>query len=164
LGAALGAAGVILLSACNPISQEPQTFGPSWSTAKLIYDGPADAWIQTGVKGTSGYQVQTRTAVWVPNPTDPAPPRTCGSATDRTAVVTCHADYPEFPYTDLHQADLDAAGTYWPAIVVHPGEQFQVMVYCSKDGVTVTCPPGTKVEARSVTDAGTLVGDLHGPG
>src|SRR4051794_7205783 len=138
-GAALGAAGVVLLSACNPISQTPYTPPPplpgqpaTWSTAKLIYDGPADAWIETGVKGISGYQVQTLVAVWVPNPTKPPEPRTCKSATDRALDVTCIASYAEFPHTDLHRADLDATGTYWPAIAVRPGEHFQVNVYCDK--------------------------------
>jgi hypothetical protein len=157
------AVGVLLLSACNPISQAP-TIGASWSTAKLGYDGPGDAWIEVGVSGLAGYQVDTRTAVWVPQSTPPQPPvpRQCRSATDRAVIVTCNTSYPEFPYTELHRADQDAPGTYWPAILVHPGEQVQVMVYCARNGTPVVCPVATKVEARSVDAAGGLIGDLRG--
>jgi hypothetical protein len=160
---AMGAVGIVLLSACNPISQEPQIPGVDFATTKLIYDGPADAWIEVGVSGIGGYQVQTETAVWVPNPGNPPVPRACTSATDRTAVVTCNMGYAEFPHTDHHQADLDPAGTYWPTILVHPGEHFEVHTYCTPRGDGRACPPGLKVEARSVDDAGKLIGDLHGP-
>jgi hypothetical protein len=163
-GAAMGAVGIILLSACNPISQAPQTRGAGWSTAKLIYDGPADAWIEVGVTGIAGYRANTETAVWKHDPAHPPAPSICGSATDRAVPVPCHTDYPEFPYyTDRHQADLDPAGTYWPAILLHPGEHFEVHVRCSTGGPDVICPPEVKVEARSVDANGKLIGDLHGP-
>jgi hypothetical protein len=167
-GAAMGAVGIVLLSACNPISQTPYTpqpqpeQAPTWSTAKLIYDGPADAWIEVGLSGISGYEATTQTAIQVPDPAEQGKPRDCKSGTVRGAPVSCH-DYPEFPYTDLHQADLDPAGSYWPTVLVHPGEHFQVMIKCRQGDKPALCPPTMKVEARSVDNAGKLIGDIRGP-
>jgi hypothetical protein len=158
----MGAVGLVLLSACNPISQTPQEHGDNWSTATLFYDGPADASIEVGVSGISGYQVTTQTAIHIPNVADQGKPRDCKSGTERTKTVPC-GDYPEFPYAARRQADLDPAGSYWPTVLVHPGEEFQTYVTCSTGTTTVVCPAAVKVEARSVDDAGKLIGDLHGP-
>lgn len=163
MAALVGVGAAFLLAGCNPLTQTPFIpEAPTWSTAKFGYEGPGDAWIEARVGGIEGYEVSTRAAVWVPQPAPVPEPRRCVSGTDRTLVVTCDMSYPEFPFTGLHRADLDAPGVFWPAILLHPGEQAQVMVYCSQGGTPVACPATTRVTARTVDAAGALTGDLRG--
>lgn len=158
---ALGAGVLILLTACNPESQEVFTPGSAsgFSTARFRYDGTVDAWIEYRVSGLAGYQARAQVNVYVPEgrgteTTD----RMCASATNRTVIKTCNA-YGEFPNTDVHQADADPPDTYWPAMLIRHGDQVMVTVHCSKAGVAAACPPGTTVTVHTVNGDAHLIGN-----
>jgi hypothetical protein len=169
LGLSGAVALVLVLAACNPLSVKATPSGLGFSYAEFTYTGPSEVWFEAAISGTDGYQVDTEVAVHVPV-TDPnAPPvenRYCGSAVVKRQRVVCEMGYPEFPHNaQRHRTDLDAAGAYWPYIVIRNGEWVQVHVYCSQGGVRKTCPADTKVSGRTTDTSEKLVGDLkEGPG
>jgi hypothetical protein len=166
-GRALGLVGagaaVLLLAGCNPTSAEPYTPPtPGWSSARWQYEGPSDAWVEATATGVDGYQAEILAAVWVPDYEAPnQEQRQCKSATDRGVEVDCNMGYAEFPNTNKHRADLDEPDTYWPMILLHPGEQVQINVYCKQGGVSAVCPSDTTVHVQTVDGEGNLVGDLN---
>src|SRR4051812_31633343 len=155
MGVAGAAAAGALLAGCNPESATP-TIGKSFSIAMFQYDGPSDAWFEGSVSKVDGYQVDILGAVHVPDYLTNTERRECRDGVNRDVVEPCH-DYPEFPNSDRRATAPEA---YWPMVRLHPGDQFQVVVYCMQGGTQVACPSATTVHVRTVDGSGELVGDL----
>jgi len=157
LGMTGAGAALLLLAGCNPESAKP-TINPSWAVAMFQYDGPADAWFEAAVSDAPG-RVDILGAVHVPDYLTNSEQRQCRDGVHREVIEPC-SDYREFPNTDRRRVDLDAPGSYWPMVLLHPGDQFQVIVYCLQDGTTTTCPATTTVHVQTVDVSGELVGDI----
>jgi hypothetical protein len=147
-GAAVLGALVVLLSACNPTSKVHDN---AQVMSSFGYHGTVDAWFDVQVIGAPGFTASYHAGILGSGS------RSCSAPQERVLVAcTNYGDY-------IGSADRSAAGAgseYWPSIKLHPGETGLVVLHCARDGASAPCPQGTKVTARTVDDAGELVGDL----
>ena len=149
---ALALAGVIVLSACNPLSQpavDPETGGRA--NASVTYEGPA-AWLQVSIRGTDGYGVRFKAGV------PGVPPRTCAEAT--TGAPTPCEVVGDFLASSWHYPANGGESAWWPTVQIKNGEWASILLDCTYATVQVACPASARIVARTVNDEGTLVGDL----
>jgi hypothetical protein len=142
-------AALVLLTACNPI-QKGLTRSGELAAVTVTYDGPAGAWLEVAVAGTSGVDVRFRALVWLNGVGE----RSCRDAVTG-AVEPC-----EFTQVLVASDWYPVVDGYRSTVSPHDGDAPIIEFECRRNGAAVTCPDAIRVSLRTVDDDGDLVGDL----
>lgn len=151
----LPVAALALLTACNPLSFDPQVSYPGFEVGRATVTGTDPMWLEARVAGAADHPIYALAAVRQPDVQGPTA-RSCDQAGE---TVPC-----EVVLGDVRQPGqtvLEDGGAWLPLMTLWPDETVEIWLVCI-DPVTndLSCPDSLRLELRTVDDEGTLAGDL----
>lgn len=145
---------LVAVTACNPLSFDPQVSYPGFEVGGVRVSGTDRMWIEGRVTGTDGYAIYAMALIDRDEFVGPAE-RSCAQGASTVACTQTSTDVRQPGQVVLDGGSPDRLMEVWPDEVV------SVWLVCV-DEVTqdLSCPDGLRLELRTVDDAGALVGDL----